>query len=140
VKQLRVLVVFALLTTVVVAPALAVVEQVPPPHLPAVWSATYVAAFQPTLGNQGVPYSGVLKLNFKDGIITGTYQSESVRPDPMYGRIINVTGNINKGYVSLRFSSFTLPNGTIDHNGTIGGTANWQGKLWDFLAIVKSRP
>lgn len=139
-KLLRASAFFAVVTALCIAPALSVVEQVPPPHLPAVWSATYVAAFQPTLGTQGVPYSGILKLSFNHGIITGTYQSESVRPDPMYGRIVNVTGNTNKGYVLLRFGSLSLPNGTIDHNGTIGGTANWQGRLWDFLAIVKSKP
>jgi hypothetical protein len=130
----------ALLFAISISPALAIVQQPPPPHLPAVWSATYVAAYEPVFGAQGVPYSGILKLKFNHGIITGTYQSESVRPDPLFGRIVNVTGNTNKGYVSLRFGSVALPNATIDAHGTIGGTANWQGKLYDFLAIVKSRP
>ena len=109
-------------------------------NLPSVWSATYVAAFQPQFGNQGVPYSGLLKLKSNHGVITGTYESTSVRPDPMSGRIINVTGNTSGGSISLHFASFNLQNGTIDSHGTITGTANWQGRLWNFMAKVKSRP
>ena len=45
-----------------------------------VWQATYVAAYEPTFGRQGMPYSGILKLKFDHGIITGTYESDSVVP------------------------------------------------------------
>ena len=105
-----------------------------------IWTATYVAAFQPTLGSQGVPYSGIMKLKFNHGIISGTYDSTSVRPDPMYGRIINVTGTASRGVVSLHIASLSMMSGRIDNNGTISGTASWQGILWNFLAKVKSSP
>lgn len=108
-------------------------------HAP-VWSATYVAAFQPQLGSQGVPYSGIMKLNFNHGIVSGTYESTSVRPDPMYGRIINVTGTLSKGSMILHIASLTILNGSMAQNGTISGTATWQGRLWNFLAKVKSTP
>ena len=35
-----------------------------------------------------------LKLTFNHGIISGTYTSTSARPDPYYGRIIQVTGGV----------------------------------------------
>ena len=103
-----------------------------------VWSADYVAAYQSTFGTQGPPYTGDLKLTFNHGIITGTYTSISARPDPYYGRIIQVTGGVKGGGINLRIGSISLPNGTIEKNGTIQGTANWNGKLYNFMA--KPRP
>jgi hypothetical protein len=99
-----------------------------------VWSADYVVAYQSTFGAQGVPYAGDLKLSVNHGIITGTYTSISVRPDPYYGRIIQVTGGVKGGGINLRIGNISLPNGTIAKDGTIQGTANWNGKLYNFLA------
>ena len=128
--------------TALFAPAMLAATQNAPQH-PAVWSATYVAAYQSQFGTQGVPYSGVMKLKFNHGIISGTYDSQSVRPDPLRGRIVNVTGTIGTdNHVSLRFatSSFTLSNGTINGHGTIQGTANYNGHLYNFMAKIKSMP
>jgi hypothetical protein len=129
--RLLLIAVFAVLTA---APALAILGHGP------VWTATYVAAFQPQFGHQGVPYSGLMKLKFNHNYISGTYESTSVRPDPMQGRIINVTGTVSKGNVILHIASLTMLNGTIDTNGVISGTASWQGRLFNFLAKVKSSP
>ncbi|HEY1976657.1 MAG TPA: hypothetical protein VGG89_08935 [Candidatus Baltobacteraceae bacterium] len=109
---------------------------------PAVWSATYIAAYQPQFGNTGgVPYSGVMKLNFNHGIVNGTYDSQSVRPDPYRGRILTVTGTISSdNHMMLRFGSFSLPNATIGSHGTIKGTGNQNGKLFNFEAKIKSMP
>ncbi|HZY99982.1 MAG TPA: hypothetical protein VFE36_10445 [Candidatus Baltobacteraceae bacterium] len=134
-----------LLFAIVVAsctPSVLAATQNAPQH-PAVWSATYVAAYQPQFGTQGVPYAGIMKLKFNHGIISGTYDSQSVRPDPLRGRIVNVTGTIGSdNHVSLRFatSSFTLPSGTIGAHGTIKGTANYNGHLYNFEAKIKSMP
>jgi hypothetical protein len=87
----------AFLYALALAPAFAAVE-----HGRA-WQATYVAAYQPTFGRQGVPYSGTLKLKFNDGIVSGTYAAESVRPDPLYGRTINVSGGVSQGHITLDF-------------------------------------
>ena len=107
-----------------------------------VWQATYVAAYQPTFGRQGVPYSGTLKLKFNNGIVSGTYLSESVRPDPLYGRTIKVSGGVSQGQITLDFKAsggFTV-RGTLAENGEISGTATINGHFYSFLAKVKSSP
>ncbi|HZY96299.1 MAG TPA: hypothetical protein VFE35_04270 [Candidatus Cybelea sp.] len=107
-----------------------------------VWQATYVAAYQPTFGAQRVPNSGTLKLKFDHGIVSGTYVSESVRPDPLYGRIVAVSGNVSEGRITLIFQAsggFTV-RGTIAGDGEISGTATIRGSFYSFLAKVKSSP
>jgi hypothetical protein len=107
-----------------------------------VWQATYVAAYQPTFGPSRVPYSGTLKLKFNHGIITGTYTAESVRPDPLYGRIISVSGGVSEGHVTLTLQApggFTV-RGTLSGNGEISGTATIRGSFYNFLAKIKSSP
>ncbi len=108
-----------------------------------VWSATYVAAYQPTFGQQGVPYSGTLKLKVDKGIVSGTYVSESVRPDPLRGKPpIAVSGGVSGGHINLVFNTaggFTVK-GTLAEDGEISGTATIRGKFYSFLAKVKSSP
>jgi hypothetical protein len=107
-----------------------------------VWQATYVAAYQPTFGPQRVPNSGILKLKFDHGIVSGTYVSESVRPDPLYGRTIAVSGNVSQGHITLIFQTmggFTV-RGTLAGDGEISGTATINGSFYSFLAKVKSSP
>jgi hypothetical protein len=127
---------FALLYALTLQPALAAVEH------GRVWHATYVAAYQPTFGRQGVPYSGTLNLKFNNGIVSGTYRSDSVRPDPLYGRTINVSGGVSEGQITLDFKAsggFTV-RGTLAGNGEISGTATINGHFYSFLAKVKSSP
>ena len=129
---------FVIAAALCTVPAVAAVEQI---QHPAVWAATYVTAYQPQFGTQGVPYSGLMKLKFNHGTVNGTYDSTSVRPDPYRGRILTVTGTISSdNHVMLRFGSFSVPNATIGGNGTIKGTANWQGRLYNFMAKIKSMP
>ena len=126
----------ALLLTLTVRPALAVVEH------GRVWQATYVAAYQPTFGHQGVPRSGTMKLRFDHGIVSGTYVSESVRPDPLYGRTIAVSGGVSQGQITLNLQApggFTV-RGKLAGNGEISGTATIKGQFYNFLAKVKSSP
>ena len=108
-----------------------------------VWSATYVAAYQPTFGTQGVPYSGIMKLKVNHGIVSGTYESESVRPDPLRGRPpVAVNGGISHGQITLTLNApggFTV-RGTIAEDGTIHGTATVRGSFYNFMAKVKSTP
>jgi hypothetical protein len=107
-----------------------------------VWQATYVAAYQPTFGPQKAPYAGIMKLKFDHGIINGTYVSESVRPDPLYGRTIAVTGNVSEGQITLNLQAmggFTV-RGTLSGDGEISGTATIRGSFYSFLAKVKSSP
>lgn len=123
------------LAAVWASPALAVSVNRP------VWSATYIAAYNP-LFKGGVPYSGELKLSFNRGIISGTYGATSSRPDPLYGRIINVTGTLQHGNINLDvggMTGFTM-RGTLHGDGTISGTATQRGHAYNFLAKVKSSP
>ena len=107
-----------------------------------VWQATYVAAYQPTFGTTRVPNSGIMQLNFNHGIISGTYESTSVRPDPLSGRRILVSGNTSGGHITLILQAaggFTV-RGTIAGDGEISGTATINGNFNSFLARVKSSP
>jgi hypothetical protein len=126
----------ALVISAYALPALAVVVH------GRVWQATYVAAYQPTFGAQKVPYAGTMKLKFNHGIISGTYVSESVRPDPLYGRTVVVSGNVSEGQITLLFQApggFTV-RGTLAGDGEISGTATVRGSFYNFLARVKSSP
>jgi hypothetical protein len=107
-----------------------------------VWEATYVAAYQPTFGPTSVPHSGIMKLRFNNGIISGTYESTSVRPDPLYGRTIPVSGNVSEGQITLIFQTFGgfTVRGTLAGDGEISGTATINGHFNSFLARVKSSP
>jgi hypothetical protein len=135
-RALRPVAFAVLLAIVALRPALAVVMH------GSTWSATYVAAYQPTFGNKGVPYSGTMKLTFKHGIVSGTYVSDSVRPDPLYGKTIPVSGGVQHGQINLNFGSFAgfSFRGTIADDGEISGTATIKGKFYHFLAKVKSSP
>ena len=117
------------------APALAISVNRP------VWNATYVAAYNP-LFSGGVPYSGEMKIRVNHGVISGTYTATSVRPDPLYGRTVNMTGTLQHGYVTLNVpgsGGFSM-RGTLDREGTISGTASRGGRTYRFLATVKSSP
>lgn len=106
----------------------------------AVWEASYVAAMQPTFGNQGVPFSGTMQLKFNHGIISGTYRSDSVRPDPLRGRIVNVTGNFSESHLTLILqgaNGFTV-RGTLASDGKISGSTTIRGVVYTFVAKVKS--
>lgn len=131
------------LVTLIVAlsttmPALAILGHGPQ------WSATYVAAYQPTFGSgsSNVPYAGTMKLTFNHGIISGTYVSDSVRPDPLYGKTIPVSGGVQHGHVTLNFGTFAgfTVRGTLAGDGQISGTATIKGRFYNFLAKVKSSP
>jgi hypothetical protein len=46
----------------------------------------------------GLPFTGALVFRVNSqGIINGIYESDSIRPDPIYGRPIDVTGGITEG-------------------------------------------
>jgi hypothetical protein len=127
----------ALAAAVLTGPSLAATVQTHAPE----WSATYVAAYSP-MWHGGVPYSGDMKLKFNHGIISGTYTATSVKPDPMYGRIINVTGTVthNNIYLDIGGMSGFSFRGTLEKDGTISGTATRKGHQYEFLAKIKSSP
>lgn len=106
------------------------------------WQATYVAAFTPSFGASRVPYSGTMNLKVSQGIVSGTYVSDSVRPDPLRGRRVPLSGNISGGRITLIFQSpanFTI-RGTIAGDGKISGSGSIRGSSYNMLAKVKSSP
>ena len=106
------------------------------------WSATYVAAFTPSFGASRVPYSGTMNLKVSQGIVSGTYVSDSVRPDPLRGRRVALSGNISGDRITLIFQSpanFTM-RGTIAGDGKISGSGTIRGSSYNMLAKVKSSP
>jgi hypothetical protein len=98
--------------------------------------APYVAAFTPTFGPSGVPYAGTMQLLIHEGTVEGTYTGISVRPDRFDDRIVPVTGTVstNDGYVQLFIGNSLSFKGTMDADGTISGTATYNGRLYDFMA------
>ena len=128
------------LTSILAAACYAISPAAVSIHAPQ-WSATYVAAYNP-LWQGGVPYSGDMKLKFNHGIISGTYTATSVKPDPMHGRMINVTGTVSSGNIYLDvggMSGYTV-RGKLEGDGTISGTATRSGKQYRFLAKITSSP
>lgn len=98
--------------------------------------APYVAAFTPTFGPSGVPYAGTMQLLFHEGTVEGTYTGMSVRPDRLNDRIVPVTGTVStgNGYVQLFIGNALSFRGTMEADGTISGTATYNGRLYDFTA------
>lgn len=112
------------------APALAVTNdtgELPTP---------YVAAFAPIFGISGVPHSGTMQLVVHDGTISGTYTGTSVAPDSLDDRIVPVSGSVSDddGHVQLFIGGALSLQGTMTHDGTITGTANYGGRLYEFEA------
>jgi hypothetical protein len=120
----------AVLAAAGVAPALAVTTAGGETFAP------YVAAFTPTFGPSGVPYAGTMQLLIHEGTVKGTYTGISVRPDRFDDRIVPVTGTVstNDGYVQLFIGNSLSFKGTMDADGTISGTATYNGRLYDFMA------
>ena len=85
------------------------------------------------------PYSGTLTLAISSqGVITGTYFSNSIRPDPSGGRIITVTGTLNGTKLHLRFgmAGSIQVDGTFA-NGKMKGVAHNNAQVYNFKADVE---
>ncbi len=132
----------AALALLLAAPALPVFAAVSVLVHSPVWSATYVAAYQPQFGRRGVPFTGTMTLRFNHGIISGTYVANSVRPDPLNGRTVLVSGGVSHGQIHLIFqapANFTV-RGTLAEDAEISGTATINRQFFSFVARVKSVP
>jgi hypothetical protein len=120
--------IFALATTVAPAGAVTSAGDVTAP-------APYVAAFTPAFGFSRVPYAGTMQLVVRDGAISGQYTGISVRPDRLNDHVSPVTGTLSSdGHVQLYVGNALSVNGTMDADGTIAGTAAYDGHLYDFVA------
>jgi hypothetical protein len=96
----------------------------------------YVAAFAPVFGGFAPPHTGNMQLVVHDGTITGTYSGTSIAPDYLDNRIVPVTGSVSfpDGYVRLYIGGALSLRGTMSDDGTISGTATYNGRLYEFVA------
>lgn len=103
------------------------------PMHPTARQVEYVAAFTP-LGSQSYPYSGLLRLTITGtGIISGTYVSTSIRPDPLGSRILAVSGGISGANVHFTIGNALRFTGKV--NGRLfSGSATWRGRIYHFEA------
>jgi hypothetical protein len=93
----------------------------------------YVAAFTPAFGLTGMPYVGQMQLTIGDGTVTGTYTGISVRPDPLNGHISPVTGTVSPdGHMQFYVGNSMSFIGEVYADGTISGSTNYRGSIWDF--------
>jgi hypothetical protein len=112
-----------------VAPAMATTNSTPAVPTP------YIAAFAPAFGLTSMPYAGQMQLTINDGTVTGTYTGISVRPDPLNGRITPVTGTVSSdGHVQFYIGNAMSFTGEVYADGTISGSADYRGQIWDFVA------
>jgi hypothetical protein len=110
-------------------PAMATTNSVPSIPTP------YVAAFTPAFGLTGMPYVGQMQLTISRGTVTGTYTGISARPDPLNGRIIPVTGTVSDdGHMQFYVGNSMSFIGEVYADGTISGSTNYRGGIWDFTA------
>jgi hypothetical protein len=84
------------------------------------------------------PYTGALVFRLNgNGILNGLYESDSIRPDPLYGRQIPVTGTISGNQIRLQIgngvNAFTV-NGTVSGQ-VISGSASMSNGVWTFHGV-----
>jgi len=95
----------------------------------------YVAAFAPVFGPSAVPHAGTMRLLVQGNTISGSYTGISVRPDRFNNRIEPVVGTLaDDGYVQLSIGNALSLRGTMAQDGTIAGTATYDGRLYEFTA------
>ncbi len=100
-------------------------------------SATpYVAAFAPLFGMNAAPHAGTMQLVFDGQNISGTYTGTSVTPDPLDDRMVAVSGTVDPtdGAVQLQVGGALWFTGSLAADGSMSGTANYDGRLYEFVA------
>jgi len=93
----------------------------------------YIVAWRARSG--GAPFTGTMDLKFsQDGIVSGTYRADSVRPDPMNGKFVPVTGGRDGEHIHFTFLGMgpgMTFSGTIDR-GHIVASSRVRGRVYDF--------
>jgi hypothetical protein len=100
----------------------------------------FVVAFGPT-NVQSYPFTGTMKLNFNNGIVSGTYLDNSIKPgSPLAGNHwLQISGGYDNGHIRLRVGNNFEFNGNI--NGPeIDGRASARGRFYDFEARQGTLP
>lgn len=105
------------------------------------WPAEQPLGFRTEISPQfgiSAPYTGALVLKVDEkGYIRGTYQSDSIRPDPMYGRNVQVTGSVSGNGIQLQIGGAFHPltvSGTYTNSAITGSVTGGLRGIWRFHA------
>ncbi len=93
----------------------------------------YVIGFHALHSSQH-PYVGQMRLNFNNGIISGTYTDISVKPGSPFanGHNIPVSGGVTNSNVTLKIRQVSFK-GTI-HGNKMSGSATIRGTIYQWTA------
>lgn len=95
----------------------------------------YLAAFVPLFGVNDAPHAGTMQLVFDGQNISGTYTGNSVAPDRLDDRLVAVTGTVDDdGAVQLQVGGTLWFTGSLAADGSMSGTADYNGRLYEFVA------
>lgn len=89
------------------------------------------------LHSSRAPFTGALvfKVN-ENGTLTGVYQADSIRPDPLYGRQTPVTGTLSGDRIRIQIGNGTnaivISGSTNGHS--ITGSSSMRNAVWTFTA------
>ncbi len=94
----------------------------------------YVVAFRP-INSMSVPFTGTMLLTFDNGIISGTYTDDSVKPGgPLANRRnVRVTGGSTESGIHLNIGNVVAFQGTL-YGETMAGSALIRGRIYEFEA------
>lgn len=90
------------------------------------------------LNSVNAPFTGALVFRLNtNGILNGLYESDSIRPDPLYGQQVPVTGTLSGSHIRLQIgngvNAFTV-NGTVSGE-VISGSAAMRNGVWTFKGV-----
>ena len=93
----------------------------------------YVIGFHPLHSSQ-TPYLGQMRLNFNNGIVSGTYTDISIRPGSPFANAHNipVAGGLSGSQVTLHIRQITF-RGTLTGE-KMSGSATIRGTIYTFEA------
>lgn len=96
----------------------------------------YVAVFAPLFGVNSAPHAGTMRLVFSGQTVSGTYTGDSVMPDRLDNRLVAVTGTVdpNDGAIALQVGGALWFTGSLAADGSMSGTADYDGRLYEFVA------
>lgn len=87
--------------------------------------------------SHGSSWTGALAITVNEqGIVSGQYKSTSAKPDPFYGKIVNVTGGLSGTNIRLDFNvqGTYQAKGTISEDKIVGTFYDPRMTTYDFVA------
>ncbi len=88
------------------------------------------------------PWTGDLAITVNDeGIVSGQYRSNSIRPDPFNGKTVHVSGGLSGDFIRISFGTMgrVSAKGTIAEDKISGTFYDANNKTYDFVALRVTR-